>query len=83
MTTVSTTLAVTDTVTGGTILWDRAADTLTDAIGGAYDLAYPVEDGVTIGDILSRIDDDIAACRPTYASEALLGIRITLPEEAE
>lgn len=83
MTTVSTTLAVTDTVTGGTILWDRAADTLTDAIGGAYDLAYPVEDGVTIGDVLSRIDDDIAACRPTYASEALLGIRITLPEEAE
>ena len=83
MTTVATTLAVTDTVTGGTILWDRSTDTLTDAIGGAYDLAYPVEDGVTIGDVLSRIDDDIAACRPTYASEALLGIRITLPEEAE
>ena len=83
MTTVSTTLAVTDTITGGTILWDRDTDTLTDAIGGAYDLAYPVEDGVTIGDVLSRIDDDIAACRPTYAPEALLGIRITLPEEAE
>lgn len=83
MTTVSTTLAVTDTVTGGTILWDRDTDTLTDAIGGAYDLTYPVEDGVTIGDVLTQIDDDIAACRPTYASEALLGIRITLPEEAE
>lgn len=83
MTTVSTTLAVTDTVTGGTILWDRSTDTLTDAIGGAYDLAYPIEDGVTIGDVLTQIDDDIAACRPTYVSEALLGIRITLPEEAE
>lgn len=83
MTAPSTTLAVTDTITGGTILWDRDTDTLTDAIGGAYDLAYPVEDGVTISDVLSRIDDDIAACRPTYASEALLGIRITLPEEAE
>lgn len=83
MTTVATTLAVTDTVTGGTILWDRSTDTLTDAIGGAYDLAYPVEDGVTIGDVLTQIDDDIAACRPTYAQEALLGIRITLPEEAE
>ena len=83
MTTVSTTLAVTDTVTGGTILWDRSADTLTDAIGGAYDLEYPIEDGVTIGDVLTQIDDDIAACRPTYAQEALLGIRITLPEEAE
>lgn len=83
MTTTGTTLAVTDTVTGGTILWDRDSDTLTDAIGGAYDLDYPVEDGVTIGDVLSRIDDDIAACRPTSVSEALLGIRITLPEEAE
>lgn len=83
MTTVSTTLAVTDTVTGGTILWDRSTDTLTDAIGGAYDLEYPIEDGVTIGDVLTQIDGDIAACRPTYAQEALLGIRITLPEEAE
>lgn len=83
MTTIGTTLAVTDAVTGGTILWDRAADTLTDAIGGAYDLDYAVEDGVTIGDVLAQIDDDIAACRPTYAQEALLGIRITLPEEAE
>lgn len=83
MTTIGTTLAVTDTVTGGTILWHRDTDTLTDAIGGAYDLDYPVEDGVTIGDVLAQIDDDIAACRPTYAQEALLGIRITLPEEAE
>lgn len=83
MTTVSTTLAVTDTVTGGAFLWDRSTDTLTDAIGGAYDLEYPIEDGVTIGDVLTQIDDDIAACRPTYAQEALLGIRITLPEEAE
>ena len=69
MTTIGTTLAVTDT--------------LTDAIGGAYDLDYPVEDGVAIGDVLAQIDDDIAACRPTYTQEALLGIRITLPEEAE
>lgn len=83
MTTIGATLAVTDTVTGGTILWDRDTDTLTDAIGGAYDLDYPVEDGATIGDVLAQIDDDIAACRPTYVSEALLGIRITLPEEAE
>lgn len=83
MTTIGTTLAVTDTVTGGTILWDRDTDTLTDAIGGAYDLDYPVEDGVAIGDVLAQIDDDIAACRPTYTQEALLGIRITLPEEAE
>ena len=83
MTTPSTTLAVTDTITGGTILWHRDTDTLTDAIGGAYDLDYPVEDGVTIGDVLAQIDDDIAACRPTYVSEALLGISITLPEEAE
>lgn len=83
MTTIGTTLAVTDTITGGTILWHRDTDTLTDAIGGAYDLDYPVEDGVTIGDVLSQIDDDIAACRPTYTQEALLGIRITLPEEAE
>nr|DAF20669.1 MAG TPA: hypothetical protein [Caudoviricetes sp.] len=83
MTTIGTTLAVTDTVTGGTILWHRDTDTLTDAIGGAYDLDYPVEDGVTIGDVLAQIDDDIAACRPTYTQEALLGIRITLPEEAE
>ena len=83
MTTIGTTLAVTDTVTGGTILWDRDTDTLTDAIGGAYDLGYPVEDGVTIGDVLAQIDDAIAARRPTYAQEALLGIRVTLPEEAE
>ena len=83
MTAPSTTLAVTDTITGGTILWDRDTDTLTDAIGGAYVLDYPVEDGVTIGDVLAQIDDDIAACRPTYTQEALLGIRITLPEEAE
>lgn len=83
MTAPSTTLAVTDTITGGTILWHRDTDTLTDAIGGAYDLDYPVEDGVTIGDVLTQIDDDIAACRPTYVSEALLGISITLPEEAE
>lgn len=83
MTTIGTTLAVTDTVTGGTILWRRDTDTLTDTIGGAYDLDYPVEDGVTIGDVLAQIDDDIAACRPTYTQEALLGIRITLPEEAE
>lgn len=83
MTTIGTTLAVTDTITGGTILWHRDTDTLTDAIGGAYDLDYPVEDGVTIGDVLAQIDDAIAACRPTYTQEALLGIRITLPEEAE
>ena len=83
MTTIGTTLAVTDTVTGGTILWDRDTDTLTDAIGGAYDLDYPVEDGVTIGDVLAQIDDAIAARRPTYTQEALLGIRITPPEEAE
>lgn len=83
MTTIGTTLAVTDTVTGGTILWDRDTDTLTDAIGDAYDLDYPVEDGVTIGDVLAQIDDAIATCRPTYTQEALLGIRITLPEEAE
>lgn len=83
MTTIGATLAVTDTITGGTILWHRDTDTLTDAIGGAYDLDYPVEDGVTIGDVLAQIDDDIAACRPTYTQEALLGIRITLPEEAE
>ena len=38
---------------------------------------------MTIGDVLAQIDDDIAACRPTYTQEALLGIRITLPEEAE
>ena len=82
--TTDTALVITDTVgDDGTTIWDRTTQPLTDAIGDRYVLDYPVEDGVTIGDVLAQIDDDIAAGRPTYVAEALLGIRITVPEDAE
>ena len=87
MTTIGTTLAVTDTVgDGGTVRWDRDSQELRDAIGAWYDMSAPAgadEDGDTLGDVVDAIDAGIAVDEPTDALEALLGITIDLADDSE
>mgnify|MGYP001740717402 CR=1 FL=1 len=85
MTTISTALTVTDTVgDGGTVRWDRDSQELCDVIGAWYDMSAAAgDDGGTIGDVVDAIDAGIAACEPTDALEALLGITIDLADDSE
>ena len=85
MTTVSTALAVTDTVgDGGTVHWDRDGQDLRDAVAAWYDMSAAAgDDGDTIGDVVDAIDAGIAVGEPTDALEALLGITITPADDSE
>lgn len=85
MTTISAALTVTDTVgDGGTVRWDRDYQELRDVIAAWYDMSAAAgDDGDTIGDVVDAIDVGIAACEPTDALEALLGITIDLADDSE
>lgn len=78
MTTISTALTVTDTVgDGGTVRWDRDSQDLRDAVAAWYDMS------AAAGDDGDTIDAGIAACEPTDALEALMGITIDLADDSE
>ena len=85
MTTISTTLTVTDTVgDGGTVRWDRDGQDLRDAVAAWYDMSAAAgDDGDTIGDVVDAIDASTAAGEPTDALEALLGITIDPADDSE
>ncbi len=85
MTAIDTALTVTDTVgDGGTVRWDRDSQELRDAVAAWYDMSATVsDDGDTIGDVVDALDAGIAACEPTDALEALLGITIDLADDSE
>ena len=85
MTTIGTTLTVTDTVgDGGTVRWDRDGQDLRDAVAAWYDMSAAAgDDGDTIGDVVDAIDAGTAAGEPTDELEALLGITIDPADDSE